>query len=175
MSGLCWGVSKAFTRESDDASGDEIAPLRSQIPPQVKRYITNEGADRFRQQATILMGEKHALLTGSNSGSADTTARVRQIDAAIQKIQRIMDSVMVAGPPTDADKVGFGASVHIRDNHGEEETYQIVGPDEAEPGEGRISSISPLAQALLNSRVGDTVRFSSPAGEQELTILAVGY
>ena len=168
-------MSKAFTRESDDASGDEIAPLRSHIPPGVKRYITKEGADRFRQQATILMDKKRALLTGGSSGSADTTARVRQIDAAIQKIQRVMDSVMVAEPPTDAGKVGFGASVRIRDAHGEEETYQIVGPDEAEPGEGRISSISPLAQALLNSRVGDTVRFSSPAGEQELTILAVGY
>src|SRR5262249_9903632 len=122
-----------------------------------------------------LMDEKRALLTGDSSGSADSTIRVRQIDAALQKIQRVMDSVMVAGTPTDADKVGFGASVRIRDSHGEEQTYQIVGPDEAEPGEGRISSISPLAQALLNSRVGDSVRFSSPAGEQELTILAVGY
>ncbi|MGH7969674.1 MAG: GreA/GreB family elongation factor [Limisphaerales bacterium] len=61
----------------------------------------------------------------------------------------------------------------MRDKHGEEETYQIVGPDEAEPVEGRISSLSPLAQALVNSRAGDTVRFISPAGEQELTILAV--
>jgi transcription elongation GreA/GreB family factor len=99
------------------------------------------------------MDEKRALLTGGSSGSADTTARVRQIDAALQKIQRVMDSVMVAGPSADADKVGFGASVRIRDNHGEEETYQIVGPEEAEPAEGRISSISPLAQTLLNSRV----------------------
>ena len=121
------------------------------------------------------MDEKRALLTGDRSGNADIAARVRQIDAAIQRIQQVMDSVMIAGPPTEADKVGFGASVRIRDNHGEEETYQIVGPDEAEPGEGRISSISPLAQALLNSRAGDTVRFSSPAGERELTILAVGY
>lgn len=168
-------MSKAFTRESDDASGDEIAPLRSHVPPGVKRYITKEGADRFRQQATILMDKKRALLTGDSSGSADTTVTVRQIDAAIQKIQRVMDSVIVAGPPTAADKVGFGAFVRITDNQGEEETYRIVGPDEAEPGKGRISSISPLAQALLNSRVGDTVRFSSPAGEQELTILDVGY
>lgn len=168
-------MSKAFTRESDDASGDEIAPLRSPVPAGVKRYITNKGAERLRQQAIILIDEKRALLTGANSGGAETTARVREIDAAVQKIQRVMDSVMVAGPPTAAGKVGFGASVRIKDNHGEEETYQIVGPDEAEPGEGRISSISPLAQALLNSRVGETVRFSSPAGQQTLTILAVDY
>src|SRR5215470_26677 len=109
MHRLSWGVSKAFTRESDDASGDEIAPLRSHVPPGVKRYITKEGADRFRQQATILMDEKRALLAGGSSRSADTTARVRQIDAAIQRIERVLDSVMVAGPPTDTDKVGFGA------------------------------------------------------------------
>src|SRR5215813_8060361 len=98
MHALCWGMSKAFTRESDEPSGDEIVPVRSHVPPGVKRYITKEGADRFRQQATVLIDEKRALLRGGSSGDADTAARVRQIDAAIQKIQRVLDSVMVAGP-----------------------------------------------------------------------------
>ncbi len=175
MHGLCLGVSKAFTRESDEASGDEIAPLRPHVPPGVKRYITREGADRLRQQANALLEEKRALVTGGSAGGIDTTARVRRIEAAIQRIQQALDSVIVAEPPADSGKVGFGASVRIRDQHGEEETYQIVGPDEAEPGQGRISSISPLAQALVNSRAGDSIRFKSPAGEQTLTVLAVHY
>ncbi len=168
-------MSKAFTRESDDPRDDEIAPLRQQVPPGMKRYITRQGADRLRQQANPLLEEKRVLLSGGSAGSTDTTARVRQIDASIQRIQQALDSAIVAEPPADLGKVGFGASVHIRDQHGEEETYQIVGPDEAEPGQGRISSNSPLAQALMNSKAGDTVRFKSPAGEQQLTVLSVNY
>jgi transcription elongation factor GreB len=159
----------------DDASGDEIVPLRPHTPPGVKRYITKQGADRLRQQANELLEEKRALLNGGNTGSADTAARVHRIEAAIQRIQQVLDSVIVAEPPTDPGKVGFGASVEVRDHDGEVETFQIVGPDEAEPNQGRISSISPLARALMNRLPGETVRFSSPAGERQLTILAVHY
>jgi transcription elongation factor GreB len=168
-------VSKAFTRESDDASGDEIAPLRPHAPLGAKRYITRRGADRLRQQANVLLEEKRALLNGGDAASADTPGRVRRIEAAIQRIHQTLDSVIVAEPPADSGKIGFGASVHVRDQRGDEETYQIVGPDEAQPGEGRINAISPLAQALMNSKVGDMVRFKSPAGDQELTVLAVHY
>jgi transcription elongation factor GreB len=172
---LCLGVSKAFTRESDDASGDEIEPVRPHAPLGAKRYITRRGAERLRQEANVLLEKKSALLNGPDAASADAPGRMRRIEAAIQRIQQTLNSVIVAEPPADSGKVGFGASVRIRYQHGEEETYQIVGADEAEPGQGRISAISPLAQALMNSKVGDTVQFKSPAGDQELTVLAVHY
>jgi transcription elongation factor GreB len=54
-------------------------------------------------------------------------------------------------------------------------TYQIVGIDEANATEGRISWISPLARALLKAREGDTVRFDSPGGLRELDIVEVRY
>jgi transcription elongation factor GreB len=171
---LCLGVSKAFTRESDDASGDEIAPLRPHALG-AKRYITRRGADALRQQANVLVEEKCALLNGPDAASADVLGRMHRIEAAIQRIQQTLVSVIVAEPPADSGKVGFGASVHIRYQDGEAETYQIVGSDEAEPSQGRISAISPLAQALMNSKVGDTVRFKTPAGDQELTVIAVHY
>lgn len=168
-------MSKAFTRESDDASGDEIAPLRPPPVSGAKRYITRRGADHLRQLANVLLEEKCALLKEPGAASADTVGKLRRIEAAIQRIQQTLDSVIVAEPPADSEKVGFGASVHIRYHNGEEETYQIVGSDEAQPDQGRISAISPLAQSLMNSRAGDTVRFKSPAGDQELTVLAVHY
>lgn len=165
------GVSKAFTRESDENAEDLV--LQPFTPAAGKRYITKEGAERLREQASALFEEKRALLNVGEAGN--DTARIRRLEANILKLQRILDSVMIAEPPADPSKVGFGASVRIRDQDGEEETYRIVGVDEAEPGEGRISSGSPLAQALMNSRTGDTVRFKSPAGEQQLTILGVAY
>src|ERR1051326_2995485 len=120
-------MSKAFTRESDDASADEIAPLRPHAPLGATRYITRQGADRLRQQANVLLEEKRALLNESNAAISDAPGRVRRIEAAIQRIQQTLDSVIVAEPPADSGKVGFGASVHIRDQHGDEESYQIVG------------------------------------------------
>ena len=168
-------MSKAFTRESDDGDADEIGPIRSPARPGEKRHLTRQGADRLRQQADVLFEEKRALLHGAAAGSTETTTRVRRIEAAIQRIQQVLDSVIVAEPPADRGRVGLGAFVRTRDQQGEEEEYQIVGPDEAEPGQGRISSISPLAQALMNRVAGERARFKSPAGEQELMVLNVHY
>jgi transcription elongation factor GreB len=168
-------VSKAFTRESDETDAEGIPSGRLQLPPGAKNYITKAGADRLRQSLNEFLEKRRVGANLGKSPDPDAKAELRRIDSAIRKLQSILDSVIVAEPPADSGKVGFGASVRIRYQHGEEETYQIVGSDEAEPGQGRISAISPLAQALMNSKVGDTVRFKSPAGDQELTVLAVHY
>ena len=114
-------------------------------------------------------------MSRSSESDINAKAALRRIESTIQKLQSTLDSVIIAERPTDQTKVAFGASVRIRDEHGEEDTYQIVGIDEADPGQGRISSISPLARALLNQRAGDKVSFQSPAGLQEWTILDVHY
>ena len=168
-------MSKAFTRESDGNEAEEIPSGRFQLPPGARNYITREGADRLRQSLNDLLEKRRVRANLQNDADAEAKAEQRRIESAIRKLQLVLDSVIVAEPPADSGKVSFGASVHIRYQDGEEETYQIVGFDEAEPDQGRISAISPLAQSLMNSKVGDTVHFKSPAGDQELTVLAVHY
>lgn len=168
-------MSKAFTRESDEAGEDEVAFRRSSLAAGVKRYITKAGADRLRQQAKELIEEKRAVAVAGGPANSEIAGRTRRLEAAIQRIEQTLDSIIVAEPPADPEKIGFGALVQIRDQDGEEESYQIVGVDEAEPEQGRISVMSPLAQALMNRRAGDKVRFRSPAGEQEMTVLGVHY
>jgi len=73
------------------------------------------------------------------------------------------------------DQVFFGATVTVCDDQGGENTYAIVGIDEANAARGRISWISPLARALLKAREGDTVRFQSPSGWREIDIVEVRY
>jgi len=75
----------------------------------------------------------------------------------------------------DSDCVYFGATVSVMDQNGDEFTYSIVGLDEADPGRGRISWVSPLALALLRARLGDSVRFQAPGGLRELEIVAIEY
>lgn len=168
-------MSKAFTRESDDESADDLTPARPQASPGATNYITREGADRLRRDLDNLLAQKRLLANQSAEGDANAKSALQKLDLAIQKLQATMASVIVAERPADQTRVAFGASVCFRDESGEEETYQVVGVDEAAPDAGRISSASPLAKALLTRRVGEKVRFDSPAGPQELTILSVCY
>jgi transcription elongation factor GreB len=73
------------------------------------------------------------------------------------------------------DQVFFGARVTVSDIDGVENTYTIVGVDETDVSQGRISWISPLARALIKAREGDTIRFQSPVGIREIDILEVRY
>src|SRR2546426_4481927 len=159
-------MSKAFTRESDESGAQEIPSFRPRLPPGTRNYITREGADRLKQRLNCLLEKKQ--------GTA-SEAEQRKIEAAIRNLQQILDSVVLAEIPADQEKIAFGATIMIRYGNGEEVAYRIVGVEEADPDHGSISWISPLAQALLSRRAGDKVRFRSPAGEEELTILSVRY
>jgi transcription elongation factor GreB len=75
----------------------------------------------------------------------------------------------------DNDQVFFGARVTVADAEGNENTYTIVGVDEADVARGRISWISPLARALIKAREGDSIRFQSPVGIREMDIIEVFY
>jgi transcription elongation factor GreA len=78
---------------------------------------------------------------------------------------------------TDANgKVVFGATVEIEDiNSGKVVTYQIVGEDEANIKEGRISVGSPIARALIGKEVEDVVVVKAPSGNIEYEIIAIQY
>ena len=86
-------------------------------------------------------------------------------------IAEVVDS---ASQP-NRDHVFFGATVTYADKEGETHTVTIVGVDEAEPLQGKISWISPVARALTKAKIGDTVVLRTPAGIDELDILEVSY
>ena len=167
-------MSKAFTRESDSGA-EEIPAFRPQLPPGTRNFITRVGADGLRQRLTDLLERKQALGTRSIEASATVEADLRKLESAIRRLQQTLASVVVAEIPADREKVAFGATVTVRHGNGAEAAYQIVGVEEADPERGSISWISPLARALLLRRAGDTVRFRSPAGDEELAIMTVRY
>src|SRR5262249_54432657 len=119
--------------------------------------------------------KKRGLTASSDEATAASEAEQRKIESAIRRLQQTLDSVVVAEIPADREKVAFGATIAVRHGNGEEAAYRIVGIEEVAPEHGSISWISPMARALLYRRAGDTVRFRSPAGEEELTILSVRY
>ena len=75
----------------------------------------------------------------------------------------------------DHEQVFFGATVTVVDDEGQQRTVSIVGLDEIDPYQGRVSWISPIAKALLNQCVGDVVALDAPSGSTHLEILEIRY
>src|SRR5260370_26049205 len=78
-------------------------------------------------------------------------------------------SARIVPAPADTSEVWFGASVTIRRDDGRQQTFRIVGEDEADPAKGSISHVSPLSKSMFGKRVGDLVR----AGSREPDIEAI--
>lgn len=97
--------------------------------------------------------------------------RIKEIEAKLSNAQIIDVTTVDAG-----GKVVFGATVEIEDLDTENRvTYQIVGEDEADIKEGRISVGSPIARALIGKQAGDTTIVKAPAGDIEYEIIEVSY
>jgi transcription elongation factor GreA len=71
------------------------------------------------------------------------------------------------------DSAGIGSVIQVRDDDGEDETYTLVGPAEADPRRGSISIASPVGRALLGTRAGDEAVVETPAGPRRLQVLKV--
>ncbi|MDX6663863.1 MAG: transcription elongation factor GreA [Solirubrobacteraceae bacterium] len=89
--------------------------------------------------------------------------------------ERLRSARVVEVPVAAGDTVLFGATVTVVDEaSGREATYTIVGPTEADMAAGKLSAESPVAQALLNKKVGATATFNTPRGERKLRIDRLG-
>ncbi len=172
-------MSKAFTRESDDAPDLPVRPLRaSPLPPGAKNYLTPDGAARLRAELDERLQEKRPRATQDSATAAepDVRRRLQTLDARIAELQRVLHTaVIVPVPQAPHEQVRFGATVLVRERNGQETRYRIVGVDETEIDRGWVSWLSPIAKALLNARLGQRVRFQFPSGEAELEIVDIRY
>ena len=125
----------------------------------------------MRSKLAALMQERQALAAETGEKDGDERAQRQRIDASIRNVQEVLSSIVIAEPPVDRSKVGFSAAVAVMYPDGHQETFRIVGIDEADPDCGSISWLSPLAKALLTKRAGDRVPFRG----EELTIVNLTY
>jgi transcription elongation factor GreB len=164
-------------------SGDRGAP-----PAAKKSYITPEGAKKLRAELEQLWTIERPRVTqevadaaaqGDRSENAEYIygkRRLREIDRRVRFLSKRLDDVTVVNePPTDPNRVFFGAWVTLEDEDGNEHTYRIVGPDESNVEKGWISMEAPVARALLGKRDGDDVLVRRPKGDITYTIIAIRY
>ena len=152
-------------------------------------YITPAGYRALREEYDALFGgERPKLLetiawaaaNGDRSENADYQygrRRLREIDRRINFLSRRMADARVTDPARQPDRsrVWFGATVTLVDEDEQERIVTLVGEDEAEAGEGRLSWNSPLARAVRGAAIGDVRKVTLPAGERDYEIVAIAY
>jgi transcription elongation factor GreB len=136
--------------------------------------MTASGAQGLREELNRLLDIERPPLAASPD--AEARRRLESVDERIDHLQQSLSSAVVVNPPTvPDDQVRFGATVTVRDQHGEESRYRIVGVDETDIDRDWVSWLSPIAKALLNARVGQLVRIKLPGGEEQLEVVSVSY
>jgi transcription elongation factor GreB len=180
-------MSKAFVKESET---DEDEPEQPQaLPAGVKNYMTPQGFQRMQEELRQLMRVERPKIVdivswaagnGDRSENGDYLygkKRLREIDRRARFLTKRLESAEVVDPARqkNLDRVFFGATVTYAREDGSERTVKIVGVDEADLDEGKVSWVSPVARALLKAREGDTVELRTPAGLETLEVLEIRY
>jgi len=152
-------------------------------------YITPQGFAALRAEYQRLFAIERPQLVetiawaagnGDRSENGDYIygrKRLREIDRTLDRLSKKMAKAQVVDPAKQPDRarIFFGATVTIADEDDHQRTVTLVGEDEANASEGRISWRSPLARALRGAALGDLRRVALPAGEKEYEVMAIVY
>ncbi len=180
-------MSKAFTKESDDA--DDDGPQLPALPPGGKNYLTPQGYARIRTELLDLIDSERpkmvevvhwAASNGDRSENGDYhygKKRLREIDRRIRFLTQRLEIAEVMDPSVHhgSDQIFFGASVTYLDDAGTERVVTILGIDEADSSQGQVSWVSPIARTLLKARLGDVLQLVTPVGVVEIEVTRVQY
>ena len=155
---------------------------------EAKNYITPAGFRRLQEELARLWKEERPAMVATvawAAGNGDRSEngdyiygkrRLREIDRRIRYLSKVLDgATVVDNSGRTHERVHFGATVTILSETGAEREVTIVGVDELDSGDARVSWRSPLARALLTAKVGDTVTLRAPRGPERLEIIAVRY
>jgi transcription elongation GreA/GreB family factor len=159
-------MSVAFTREDSAQTAQDISLPERPISPH-PNLVTETG---LRALETALAEGRAALAAAQRL--EDEGERRRAVELALRDARYFAErlrSAQVRPAPASADVVAFGGRVTIARDDRRRQTFRIVGEDEAEPREGSLSYVSPLARALIGKAVGDVVDM----GGHEIEILAI--
>lgn len=180
-------MSKAFTKESDDADDDDLQ--LPALPSGGKNYITPRGYAVLRDELFDLIDNERpkivevvhwAASNGDRSENGDYLygkKRLREIDRRIRFLTKRLEIAVITDPALHfgSDQIFFGATVTYVDDLDIERTITIKGIDESNSAVGEVSWISPIARTLLKARQGDALKLVMPDRVGEIEVLTVQY
>ena len=153
------------------------------------RFITPAGIAALRAEYDQLFGTERPKLVDTiawAAGNGDRSEngdyiygrkRLREIDRRISFLSKAMKNAKVVDPSRqqERDRVRFGATVELADEDDSRRTLTLVGEDEADADQGRISWAAPIARALIGAKVGDERLVRLPGGEKSYEVMAIRY
>ena len=154
-------MTRAFVKDQEDAHSIEELPDRLISPH--PNYVTVQGLAAIEAEYARLQRDYAA------AQAEDDRTLIAHIGRDLRYFAARRASAQVIEPPGDTKRVHFGSKVTIERSDGRQQTFRIVGEDEADPAHGTISHAAPLARALMGKEVGEAVQ----AGNTEAQIAEI--
>ncbi len=149
------------------------------ITPAGYQALQAESKTLWKRRAEVTQALSAAAAEGDRSENAEYIYRkkeLRELDRRIRYLQkRLPELKIVSAAPSDPSRVFFGARVTLEDQQGNEVSYRIVGPDESDTAQGRISMDAPLAKALMKKCPEEEVSVQTPGGMCEFIVIDITY
>ena len=156
------------------ASADKV-PMLAEGHAKLDNELRRLRGERPEVVEAIEVARAHGDLS-ENAEYHAAKERQGQIEATIADIEDQLSRAMIIDPTSlGGDKVLFGATVSMTDEHGKKIKYQLVGQVEADAKVGRISYNSPLGRALIGRQAGEEVEVSAPSGDRYYKIKKIEF
>lgn len=166
-------MSRGFVRE-DDQEELPMVPPRPYLPDGATNYVTPEGMEFLLKEKEELLEEKKNI-----EYTNDNERRIAKnlVNATLNLLVARIDSAKVVDPNAQKqDSVRFGANLKLKmDNSTSPKNFKIVGVDEADISQGKISYLSPVAKVLMEKKVGDKASLQLDSGQRIFEILEIDY
>ena len=148
-------------------------------------HITPEGLEAVQKELDELTGNRRPSIVAKIKAARELgdlsenfeyhAAKNDQgmMEARVKELEAIIKNHVLIENHNEPGVVGMGSTVHFAEDEGDEESYRIVGPAEADPKAGRVSFESALGKALIGHRVGDKVEVRTPSAAYSVRITAI--
>lgn len=153
---------------------DALANLTQEKFNELSQELETLKTERRKEVAENLEYAKSLGDLSENAEYHEARGAQAQLEDRIAKLDRLLKSATIVSARRTSGTVGIGSHVHLkRMKDGKELAYKIVGSEEADITNGKMSAESPIAQAMAGKHAGDTFSVRTPSGENNYEIIAV--
>lgn len=166
-------MSRGFVKE-DDQEEIPIVPQRAYLPEGMANFVTPEGMNQLLAEKQMLEDERNNL---NDFNENEKRIGLNYINAKLQLLNnRIAEAKIININEQPQDEIRFGAKISLKaEASGNIQTFQIVGVDEADISQGKVSFISPIARALINKKAGDKIILKQAGKDVIFEITSISY
>ncbi len=141
---------------------------------ELENELTYLKTDRDKEVTEMIKVARGYGDLSENSEYDDAKNEQAKLYARIAEVEEILANAVIIGDDVGTDHIGLGCSFTVRDlEFNEEETYELVGSQEANPAKGRVSDDAPFGRAMVGKKVGEIVKVEAPIGVIEYEVIRI--